>query len=135
MIKRRKGVAIVETPKGILLVAGRKKKFSLPGGGAIKGESRKNATIRELKEETNLKTKKITYLFSYVGNIWTNKKGKKIRNYVKVFSVSAYGKAKPSSEIKYLSYYTPEAKVRVSNRTRFIIENYLKTKKTNKYSP
>ncbi len=44
--KRRKGVAIVDTNKGILVVAGRSKKFILPGGGAKKWESRKKATIR-----------------------------------------------------------------------------------------
>ena len=55
---RRKGVAIVDTDKGILLVAGRSKKFMLPGDGAKGWESRKKATIRELYEETGLKTKR-----------------------------------------------------------------------------
>ena len=68
--KRRKGVAIVDTDKGILVVAGRNKKFILPGGGAERLESRKKATIRELYEETGLRTRNITYLFRYVGGKW-----------------------------------------------------------------
>ena len=49
MVKiRRKGVAIVHTNKGILVVSGRRKIFMLPGGGADRGESRRKATIREL---------------------------------------------------------------------------------------
>jgi len=44
-IVRRRGTAIVETPNGILVVAGRSKKFMLPGGGAEKRESRKRAAM------------------------------------------------------------------------------------------
>jgi uncharacterized protein (DUF779 family) len=43
---RRKGIAIVDTDIGILVVAGRSKKFSLPGGGAEKWESRNKAFSR-----------------------------------------------------------------------------------------
>ena len=64
---RRKGIAIVHTKKGILVVAGRSKKYILPGGGAKKGESRQKAAIRELYEETGLKAKSSKYLFKYVG--------------------------------------------------------------------
>lgn len=65
-IYRRKGVAIVDTNKGIL-VGAIHDTFILPGGGAKLGESRKKATIRELHEEAGLKTKKIKYLFRDVG--------------------------------------------------------------------
>ena len=60
---RRKGVAIVDTPKGILVVA-ISDIFILPGGGAKPWENRKKAAIRELYEETGLRTKKIKYLFN-----------------------------------------------------------------------
>jgi len=52
--KRRRGTAIVDTSRGILVVSHGNRTFYLPGGGAEKGESQKNAAIRELKEETGL---------------------------------------------------------------------------------
>ena len=100
----------------------------MPGGGAKKEESRKDATIRELEEETSLKTKKIFYLFSYIGDAWTNHRGKEIRNHVKVFLVQAYGTAKPSNEIKYLSYWNPKSKINLSNKAENVLKNYLKLK-------
>ena len=53
---RRRGTAIVEFPEGILVVSQGSEYFMLPGGGANKGESRRKAAIRELKEETGLKS-------------------------------------------------------------------------------
>ncbi|MCL4517605.1 MAG: NUDIX domain-containing protein [Thaumarchaeota archaeon] len=37
----------------------------LPGGGATKHENRMRAAIRELREETSLKSKHAKYLFSH----------------------------------------------------------------------
>jgi 8-oxo-dGTP diphosphatase len=51
---RRRGTAIVETKKGILVVSGHGKVFMLPGGAANHKESRLQAAIRELQEETGL---------------------------------------------------------------------------------
>ncbi len=67
--RRRRGTAIVETPIGILVVAGRRKLYILPGGGANIGESRTKAAVRELKEETGLIATKVRFLFSHVGNV------------------------------------------------------------------
>jgi 8-oxo-dGTP diphosphatase len=126
---RKKGVAIVETPKGILLVSKKGDKFNLPGGGAEKNETRQNATIRELKEETGLETKEIKYLFSTIGNRWHMKNGNLIRNHIKVFSVQANGIPKPGKEIKYLEFWKPQSKINVHKGAKEILERYLREKK------
>lgn len=123
---RRKGLALVETKKGILVVAGKSKKFSLPGGGANIEESRKKAAIRELKEETGIKAKNSKYFLSYKGYSWKTHKGIKVKNHAKVFVIQASGKAKPKNEIKYISYWTPNSKIRISKSTRWIINKYMK---------
>lgn len=124
--KRRKGVAIVDTSNGILVVAGRSKKFILPGGGAEKWESRKKATIRELYEETELKTKNITYLFRYIGSKWHTHSGKSIRNYTKVFLVESEGNPRPRHEIKYIAFWKKESNLNLTGGTKKVIEKYLR---------
>ena len=123
--KRRKGVAIVDTSKGILVVAGRSKKFILPGGGAEKWETRKKAAIRELYEETGLKTKNITYLFQYVGGQWHTHSGKAIRNYAKVFLVETEGNPRPRHEIKHVAFWKIGSDLYLTNGTKKVIEKYL----------
>jgi len=121
---RKKGVAIVDTHKGILVVSGRRKIFALPGGGADKGESRKRATIRELREETGLKTKNTKYLFSYKGEKWHTRKGS-VRNHAKVFLVKTYGHARPKHEIKHIAYWKPDSRLKISQGTKKLIKKYL----------
>ena len=125
---RRKGVAIVQTNKGVLVVAGRSKRYILPGGGANMGESRLKATIRELYEETGLKTKKIEYLFSYVGKPWRTHNGRMIKNDVKAFVVEAKGIPKPRNEIKYVDYWKPGSKLNLTSSTKWAIEKYINIK-------
>lgn len=125
---RRKGVAIVESERGILVVAGKSRIFSLPGGGANNKESRKRAAIRELREETGLKTKHAKYLFSYEGRKWKDHKGGIVRNHAKVFLISAYGNLRPRKEIKHVAWYIPSSNLRVSKSTKNLIEKYLRTK-------
>ena len=125
---RKKGVALIDTPKGILVVSGRSRIFSLPGGGADNGESRKHAAMRELREETGLKTKKRTYLFGYHGGKWHTRKGS-VKNHAKVFLIETYGHARPRHEIKHLDYWNPGSKIRISSRTKWIIEKYLEMKR------
>jgi len=126
MVKfRRKGVAIVETKKGIL-VGAIHNAFILPGGGAKFWESRRKAAIRELYEETGLKAKKIKYLFKDRGIKWHNHKGKLIQNYSKVFLIEAEGIPKPKHEIKKIGFYNSNSKIKIGEGSQKIIDIYLK---------
>ena len=130
--KRRRGTAIVETSKGILLTSGHKKMFLLPGGGASKGESRMQGAIRELKEETDLVAYDAKYLFSYVSSKHkTYSKKHDFRDHHKVFLIKAKGNARPRHEIKHIAYYKPENGVRISHATKSIIDKYYKMKSSN----
>lgn len=87
--------------------------FYLPGGGAEVGESRKDAAIRELKEETNLQALDCSFLFDY--DSFTNSH--------KVFLIEGVGTARPCNEIRYIDYFTG-SNLRVSNATWEILERY-----------
>jgi 8-oxo-dGTP diphosphatase len=113
VVKRRRGTAIVETPQGILVVSHNNRTFYLPGGGAEPGESRQDAAIRELYEETNLKTLNCSFLFIYEA----------LSNSHKVFLIQSTGNAKPSSEIRFIDYFNG-SNLRVSDTTWDIIEKY-----------
>ncbi|MEK6915454.1 MAG: NUDIX hydrolase [Nanoarchaeota archaeon] len=127
VFRRRRGVAIVETNEGILVVATKRKWFILPGGGAEKWESRKKATIRELYEETGLKTKNLTYLFSHKGKVH-NFKGRNVINYSKVFLVKSEGNPKPNNEIEHIDFWREGKKINISESTKDIINQYLSSK-------
>jgi len=127
VIVRRRGTAIVETPKGILVASGRKKLFLLPGGGASKWESRRKAAIRELREETGLKAYSWKYLFAYHEPKFAHDgKRRKIRNLHKVFLIKASGTPKPNyHDVKHITFWKPKSDVNISRTTRKIIERYL----------
>ena len=121
---RRRGTAIVDTPKGILVVSLDGSNFTLPGGGAHRDESRKEAAIRELMEETRMKAVSLTPLFEFLGGVHKGPRGGTFRNAHKVFRVTATGTPKPGQEVKSVAYYdgfrpslTPSAEK--------IIEKYL----------
>jgi len=126
-ITRRRGTAIVETSKGILVASGKRKLFLLPGGGAKKNESRKRAAIRELEEETSLHTYSWEYLFTYNEPKYNSEGEKrKIRNLHKVFLIKATGNPKPSHhDVAHIDYWIPGCRVNISRTTRAIIEKYL----------
>lgn len=89
--------------------------YVLPGGGARRHESREKAVIRELEEETGLRTLESTFLFEYRGRI----------NSHKVFLVKTSGAPEPRKEVKQIAYYNG-SNVKVSSTTREIIERYLR---------
>jgi 8-oxo-dGTP diphosphatase len=138
LVTRRRGTAIIETPKGILLTADKLAKFILPGGGAEKGETVKNATIRELKEETGLSTVSIKYLFKQTDRPYKNDKPHKYLadSYIKdinyVFLVKTIGTPKPKEEILRIAYYTPNSKVDMYRSSKEIIRKFYKLKQCDK---
>jgi ADP-ribose pyrophosphatase YjhB (NUDIX family) len=121
--KRRRGAAIVQTPKGILLVNERGR-FILPGGGAREGESRESAAVRELKEETLLEPIGSKFLFKYKGVKKKLRRGGMFRDYTKVFKVVTKGVPKASGEVDVLGYYNTKSKDKLSldTDTRRILE-------------
>lgn len=119
-MKRRRGTVILENEKGILLTAGLTKTFILPGGGASKKESRMQAAIRELKEETGLEPYFAMILFRHESRF----------NSHSVYYIKAKGNPHPKNEIKYISYHN-DNKIKISKSTKEIIKEFLKYKKTN----
>jgi len=122
--RRRRGTVIVDTPDGILVVNEGESTYYLPGGGARRGESRKRAAIRELREETGLRATSCSYLFDYTSTF----------NFHKVFLIEATGVAKPKREIKHLTYFDG-SNVNVSDTTRKIVELYHEKKNEKKKTP
>jgi 8-oxo-dGTP diphosphatase len=119
--ERRRGTAIVDTPKGILVVRQGHARFLLPGGGARNNESRYSATIRELREETGLVAQETWFLFEHQMS--------------KVFLVETTGTPTPKHEISQIAYYTKGSNIPLSSNTKLIIERYwnmTKTKGNNK---
>ena len=127
--KRRRGTAIVETEKGILVTAGRSKVFLLPGGGANRDESRVEAAMRELREETGLKPYYAKYLFRHMGRVHKSHGHGYFQDHHTVCLVKAKGEPSPRHEIKYVAYYKPASGVHISGVTREIIEKYYSYKK------
>lgn len=120
---RRRGTAIVDTPNGILVVSKDGRNFLTPGGGARPQESRQDAAIRELKEETGLKVVDIAYLFDFTGRMHRGARGGLFRNAHKVFLVTATGVAEPRREIKRVAYYDGSSP-KISYSAQRIIKKY-----------
>ncbi len=103
------------------------KRFSLPGGGALRHETRENAAIRELEEETGLKATDSSFLFEHVGPIHRSYGGGYYRDNHKVFLIVSAGVAKPRKEIRSLAYSSTPG-VQLTTATRDILEKYQKIK-------
>lgn len=130
--KRRRGTALVETENGILVTAGRGGVFLLPGGGANRGESRTQAAMRELREETGLKPYYVKYLFRHRGRVSKSHGHGYFQDHHIVCLVKAHGTPRPRHEIKHIAFYKPGSGVRISGVTREIIEKYYSYKKRGK---
>jgi len=130
--KRRRGTALVETEKGILVTAGRGGVFLLPGGGANRGESRTKAAMRELREETGLKPYYAKYLFRHRGRVSKSHGHGYFQDHHTVCLVKAHGTPSPRHEIKHVAFYKQGSGVRISGVTREIIEKYYSYKKRGK---
>jgi 8-oxo-dGTP diphosphatase len=130
VLYRRRGTAIVETGKGILLTAGRHGVFILPGGGAKRGESRFVAALRELTEETGLLPYSAEIIFKYLGKIRPTMSGKhKFQDHHTVCVVKASGKPKPGGgDAKRISYYYSGCDIQISTTTQEIINRYFEWK-------
>ena len=129
LIHRRRGTAIVETKKGILITAGKRKVFLIPGGGASRRESRMQAAIRELKEETGLEPYFAMALFRFEGPTHSFKHIKDLHT---VYYIKAKGEAQAKQEIQYIDFYTSEKDILLSESTKKILEQYYEYKKKNK---
>lgn len=113
--ERRRGTAIVDTPRGVIVVRGKdpQSKFILPGGQVKGRESRLEASVRELREETGLTARGVMFMFEYQKS--------------KVFLIDAIGIVRPHQEIAAIDYYiSPMVNTNVTYDTRMIIEQYLK---------
>lgn len=129
---RRRGTAIIETDRGILLTAGRfGKPFMLPGGGAKRGESRFMAALRELTEETGLLPYAAEIIFKHKGKIRPTMSGRhKFQDHHTVCLVKASGIPRAGGgDAKRIGYYYPGCNIRISTTTKEIIERYYKWKK------
>lgn len=128
--RRRRGTAIVETEKGILVTRDRGKfSFLLPGGEAHRGETRTEAAIRELQDETGLEPYDVEYLFRHVGKVHKSHGHGYFQDHHTVCLIKAKGKPRPRREVEHIAYYKPGSGVPISGVTREIIEKYYSLKK------
>jgi len=126
---RKRGTAIVDTDKGILLVSNSSRLFILPGGGAKKQEDRMDAAIRELKDQTGLEAKSCRYLFSF-----DEPEDKKLRNLHKVYLVEVSNDSSKPTGKRHIEYWREGSKLNLGNSTRLIIDRYMSEFKASSFN-
>ena len=125
-IVRRRGTAIIDTDRGILLISSSNRLYILPGGGAKKEERRMDAAIREVKAETGLEAKSCKYLFSF-----DEPQDKKLRNLHKVFLIDVdQSNIKPVNQRKHIEFWHEGSRLNLGKSTNLIIDRYMKEFKT-----
>lgn len=125
-IVRKRGTAIIDTDRGILLVSSSSRLYILPGGGAKKDESRMDAAVREVRAETGLEPKSCSYLFSF-----DEPEDKKLRNLHEVFLIEVDNtNIKPPNQKKHIEYWHEGSKLNLSNSAALIIDRYMREFKT-----
>lgn len=117
----------MEYENGILVVTMNGRAYLTPGGGANKNESRMQAALREIKEETGVEPYFSMRLFEYRG-----RKRATHQNVHTVYYVKANGTPKPAEEVTKIAYYKPGSKLILSGETREIIGRFLNYKKRNR---
>lgn len=113
----------MEYDNGILVVTMNGRAYLTPGGGANRNESRMQAAIREIKEETGVEPYFSMMLFRYKGR--TRKTHQNVHT---VYYVKATGTPKPKQEVTRIAYYTPESGLILSGETRDIITRFYEHK-------
>jgi 8-oxo-dGTP diphosphatase len=104
----------------------------LPGGGAANHESRTQAAIRELREETNLKPLYAKFLFRHLGRVLKSHGHGYFQDHHTVVLVEAIGTPRPSHKIKYIDFYKQGSNICLSVVTKEIIDKYYDWKTTSR---
>ena len=121
--KRKRGTAIVETDKGILVVShsrhGRPT-YMLPGGRVKRGEQSICGAIRELHEETGLYSLEAKYLFDLITKHHEHK----------VYLIKTHGRLRKRHETTHIRFYNDSTKdkYKFAPHVKPIIEKYYKMK-------
>lgn len=121
--KRKRGTAIVETDKGILIVSHSRHgqlTYMLPGGRVKKGEQSICAAIRELHEETGLYSLEAKYLFDLITKHHKHK----------VYLIKTCGRLRKRHETTRIRFYNDSTKdkYKFAWHVKPIIEKYFKRK-------
>ena len=124
--KPRRATCIVGCDDGILLAETSGGLLLLPGGQANRGESRLEAAIRELREETTLQAHAAIYLFDH----------ESFSNRHKVFYLLATGTPKPQDDavaLHYTNTLSAEQQATLSPATIEILRRFNDVKKEHEH--
>lgn len=100
----------------VLLVAKKTSKWSLPGGRRERGETMRDAAVRELLEETRMRAKKTRLVCQYANP--------KVAHHVFEITVKRGALASPGNEIKHCRWVDPKGvgKLRTGSGTSKIMQ-------------